>query len=159
MRFFIYTVIGIVAASIVAGFFIVGSPKEARLRKFDEERVNNLSLIQSEILNYWVQKGRLPENLDALIDNLRGVVVPKDPQTQEKYVYVIGEKKLTFSLCANFSTDLTYSNKLETQPKFPRPIYMSSDPYQGWEHGQGFICFERTIDPELYSTSKLEPKR
>jgi hypothetical protein len=154
MRYFIYFVIGVVAASIVAGFFIVDSPAETRLRKFDEQRINDLSFIQSEIINYWMKKERLPENLDVLIDNLRGIIIPKDPQTNERYVYEIkNSKNLMFSLCAIFSKDNSYT-PFQSGPKIPRPVYpLYADPgYQSWKHGIGYVCFERTIDPELYKS-------
>lgn len=160
MKVFIYIVIGIVAASIVGGFFIVGSPKEARLRKFDEERVNNLSFIQSEIINYWIRKGLLPEILDDLTNNnLSGVIIPRDPQTGKIYSYgkIRDEKGLTFSLCADFSTGSNL-HSFETHPQLPRDLHAPN-----WQHGVGYICFERTIDPELYRTPEFyrppAPKR
>lgn len=159
MRYFIFIIIGIIIATIFAGFFIVDSPAETRLRKFDEQRVNDLSFIQSEIINYWMKKERLPESLDVLIDDLRGVIIPKDPQTGERYIYEIYEtkdsKNLMFSLCAIFSKDNSYA-PFQGGLKIPRPVHpLYTDPhYQGWEHGEGKDCFKRTIDPGLYSASK-----
>lgn len=146
MRYFVYMVIGIVAAAVVAGFFIVGSPQEERLRRFDERRVQDLQFLQSEIINYWINKGRLPENLSLLEDDIRGVRIPKDPETDTDYLYTVKGLE-SFSLCANFA-----KTSLGQTAGKPAPVYPIGRYYgrQNWEHKAGLICFERTIDKELY---------
>ena len=151
MKYFVYTIIAIVAASIVAGFFIVGSPKEERLRRFDQQRVEHLQFLQSELVNYWINKERLPETLDVLNDDIRGIAVPTDPETGTAYAF---EKSgaLSFSLCATFARP---SLESETFAGRPKPV----EPYgygiqQNWQHDTGYTCFQRTIDKDLYKSLK-----
>lgn len=157
MKYFVYTVIGIVAVAIVAGFFIVGSPKEERLRRFDERRVQDLQNIQSEIINYWLSKEKLPENSGLLKDDIRGIAAPKDPETGAEYQYQV-KGALSFSLCANFARP-----SLGVSQNIPKLSYPVGLPGQGgyygdqnWKHDIGLVCFERTIDKDLY---KPQPKR
>lgn len=144
MTYFVYGIIGIVAASILAGFFVVGSPFEERVRRFDDKRLADLQFIQSEIINHWVSKEKLPANLSEIRDDIRGVSIPSDPETGGAYEYRV-VNNLTFSLCANFSRP-SRNAASETTPK---PL---GDPYyqENWMHGEGNHCFERTIDPDLY---------
>src|SRR3989344_1036136 len=102
MKLFIYAVISVVAISVIAGFFIVGSPKEERLRDIDERRVGNLQFLQSELINYWINKGKLPDKLSDLRDDIRGVAIPMDPETGVEYGYNIKNPE-SFSLCAVFA--------------------------------------------------------
>lgn len=128
-----------VALAVVGGFFIVGSPMQARLRLFDSQRVNDLQNIQNEVVNYWQRKSRLPESLSALHDDIRGFVPPVDPATKAPYEYAV-EGPLSFSLCATFAASSTIAEGgVESMP-FSGPFY----------HGPGRTCFTRTIDTDLY---------
>jgi len=144
---------------IVLGFFIMGSPQTQRLVRFDQEKVNDLSNIQWQIVNFYQQKERLPETLEELEDPLIGFIVPQDPQTEEEYGYVPAED-LTFQLCAEFNKE---SHGYEAEGK-PVVVVDRSSQYSGygfenenWTHGEGNTCFERTIDPERYPPTKAEP--
>ncbi|MBU6414629.1 hypothetical protein KGQ34_00050 [Patescibacteria group bacterium] len=151
MKIFIYSVIIIVAASIVAGFFIVGSPQTERMRRFDQQRVENLTILQSEIINYWIQKDYLPTSLNDLKNDITGFVPPSDPESNIPYNYRL-INKLSFELCANFKTTSKKQPQAATAP-IPAPYYEQN---QNWSHDIGHICFTRTIDPELYSTQKTK---
>lgn len=142
----------VVLASVIAGFFTAGSPLKARLYRFDERRINDLQILQNEIINYWIQKDKLPATLDDLKNNITGFEPPIDPAANSAYEYKIFGK-LNFELCADF--DLAASEFGAPQPTKPRGYY--GDPYgQNWSHDTGKTCFNRTIDPELYR--KAEPK-
>ena len=139
-----------VIVAVVIGFWLVGSPQQERLRRFDERRVQDLQILQSEIINYWMNKNFLPNNLSALKDDIRGFIPPKDPQTRKDYDYNVGNSQnLIFELCAHF----TLSNMNGTSEiSAPKPFY-SSDYYadqQNWRHDSGLVCFERKIDPDFY---------
>lgn len=143
---------------IIAGFFIVGTPKQQRDIRFDEQRVGDLQIIQSEILSYWVQKETLPPNLDALSNNITGYTAPIDPLTQEMYTYYI-KANLEFELCATFATDSEETSIARGITNIERayPIeYMGKN--DNWAHTKGNVCFTRTIDPDLYKNSPIYPK-
>jgi len=144
----------VVLASIIIGFFIVGTPVEQRKRKMDDQRIQDLQTVQMQIVDYWARKEELPKNLEALQDNISGFIVPTDPDTKKPYEYIIGDK-LNFKLCADFST----SDK-DFPPRGKEMIQYSS-PYgsfqQNWDHESGRICFDRNIDPELYNLEAKNP--
>ena len=154
MKYFIYTVIGIVTAAIIAGFFIVGSPKEERLRRFDQQRVEHLQFIQSEVLNYWMNKNQLPGQLSSLEDNIRGIRIPNDPETGAPYIYEI-ENSLTFSLCATFARPSLESEIISGKPRPIEPYPYGYGIQQNWQHDVGYTCFERTIDKDFYKPVKF----
>lgn len=138
--------------AIVSGFFIVGTPHDARLARFDTERTNDLSSIQWQIVNYWQSKEMLPETLAKLEDPISGFEAPTDPQTGEPYTY----KKtgtLTFTLCAVFSRESFRFGEENTARPSAELLK------ENWEHGTGEVCFEREIDPELYPVREPTPVR
>jgi len=136
--------------SIVAGFFIIGTPATQRNRRFDEQRVSDLQAIQNQITYHWTQKGSLPSNLTSLNDSISGFVASSDPETKAQYEFRV-TGTTTFELCANFKTVGPASNL-----NGPRTlVYSPNDPYsQSWSHKAEKTCFNRTIDPELY---KVQP--
>ena len=139
-KVFAYAASLIMIAAVVGGFFLVGSPKEERARKFDDQRVQHLQLIQSEIINYWIKKAALPKTLGELDDPIRGVAISKDPESGAEYIYEVVDKE-NFKLCATFNL----------------PIYAPENIYYGnenWAHGTGQTCFDRKIDKDLYKPEK-----
>lgn len=141
----------VVVLSVVLGFFIVGTPLEQRQRRFDDQRVQDLQMLQSQIVNYWTQKQALPAKLSDLNDSISGFMAPKDPASKADYGYNVKDK-LSFELCAGF---ITQSENLNSLGPKVRPLngYNPGDPYsQSWSHSAGNTCFSRTIDPELYKT-------
>ncbi len=151
MKYFIYTIISIVTISVLAGFFIIGSPREERSRRFDQQRVENLQFLQSEIVNYWVNKSKLPATLSLLKDDLRGISIPTDPENAGlAYDYKIAGP-LKFQLCANFNLpSLSGSYTNEGRPMPVDPYYAG----QNWSHDAGRVCFDRTIDTDFYKPVK-----
>lgn len=135
----------VVLVAIIWGFIIIGSPGNERLRKFDEQRVNDLRTISGEILNIvrdWrgypagqpdTLERELPPTLDEVV-RLARYTRPNivDPQTDEEYGYTVtGET--TYQLCATFS--------------FPRT--QQYDVF--WDHPAGAHCYEfDALEPEGY---------
>lgn len=135
----------VVLGSVVAGFFIVGTPFEQRDRRFDEQRVQNLQEIQSQILNYWMQKSTVPSQIALLNDSISGFIVPTDPKTKQNYEYRMVDQ-YSFELCADFAT---FSND-KTTPITNMYKYPDDSLNQNWTHRAERTCFSRKIDPELY---------
>src|SRR3989304_8038914 len=63
-------------AAVVCGFIQVGSPAAQRARDRDATRVNDLTNIQYQIVNFWTAKQRLPSTLTELEDPISGFRVP-----------------------------------------------------------------------------------
>ncbi len=147
MKWFVRVVVVAGAFFIVFGFFNAGSPFAERMRRFDQRRVQDLQMIQSEVINYWQAKEILPQTLDQLRDDIRGFIPPRDPETGEPYEYrVVGA--LQFELCADFKT----SNKENQSPGRPKVIpLIYPEPYsESWLHEAEETCWMKTIDPELF---------
>jgi hypothetical protein len=136
----------LVFLSVIAGFFIVGTPAQARLARFDAQKINDLQGIQSQIVNYWQSKHKLPILLSDLQDPLIGFVPPSDPQTTTPYEYKSTDP-LSFELCATFNSNGSALGG-GSMPMPARPYGLSSTD-QNWQHPAGHVCFTRTIDPQL----------
>lgn len=147
-------IITVVAAAVLWGLWVIGSPEKARMRRFDDLRVQHLQQLQSELVSFWQDKERLPDELSEIKDDLRGVAIPVDPETGTAYEY---EKKGSeqFTLCATFS--LSSEERRLHDKELSYPYYGAYGPYireQNWEHEAGRSCFERTIDKDRYLKDK-----
>lgn len=148
---FAIAVSAIILVAVIGAFFIVGSPAAARLMQFDQQKISDLQSIQSQIVYYWQRKEVLPGSLSDLNDPISGYKVPSDPQTNVAYEYSIkNAAALSFELCAAFNkpSPQSPSYKLGSSP------YIGNGLDQNWEHNTGRVCFERTIDKQLYPPVK-----
>jgi hypothetical protein len=153
-----------VLVAIVMGFIAVGSPSTQRSLRFDSQRINDLSNIQYQVVNYWQAKQKLPAALTDLNDSISGFIVPADPDTKAAYEYdvkAVASVKgipsgLTFELCATFnlaSQDTSgrgaygLGGGMTVPISYPAPVGAVND---SWAHTAGHVCFERTIDPQKY---------
>jgi len=136
----------LILVAVVGSFFIIGSPATARLIQYDQQRMSDLTGIQSGILNYWQSKEKLPSSLADLNDSISGYTAPNDPETGIPYEYSVKDvTNLTFELCAVFSKE----GKSDPNSTVPAPI--SKNLYsQSWDHSAGRVCFQRTIDKQFY---------
>ncbi len=137
----------VIVAAIIASMFVVGSPAKQRDARIDQNRVSDLQMIQSSLIDYWRDKEALPENLAALEDDIIGYRNPADPESGEAYEYMLtGE--LTFQLCATFTTESDGTGQdVYAVPMMYDFGYMGGD-FDVWSHGEGRVCFDRTIDPD-----------
>jgi len=146
---FKWTVMAIVAAVIVYGFVLAGSPQNQRLVRLDDQKVSHLQMIQDRLIYYWQQKGGLPTSLSELEDPISGFTAPTDPQTGQQYEYQRTGAK-NFQLCASFNL----FNSIGDRTSIVRPDY----PYAhgNWFHGAGRACFDRSIDESLYPVKPIK---
>ncbi len=135
----------VVVVSIISGFFIMGSPAQVRLMRFDDQKVSDLQNIQSQVVSYWQAKQRLPENSHELVDELSYFTLPKDPQSGQDYGYRITKAPYSFEVCAEFNLD---SDTRSTDATIAR--HVGGAEAETWKHTAGQNCFERTIDPDKY---------
>ncbi len=157
MRLFAWAVIVVVAAGIVGGFFIAGSPFAERLRRFDERRVQDLQNIQWQAISFWQGKNRLPNSLDELRDDISGFRAPVDPETGAAYEYRV-TGALSFELCANFQVVNKTSERMAKSVPAERMTTAVPVEFGGigenWDHNAGRQCFSRTIDSEIYKIKR-----
>jgi len=143
--------LGLVLISIVLGFVVIGSPADQRAYRLDNQRISDLQGIQWQIVNYWQQKGVMPENFEDFNDSLKNTNLPVDPETGEDYTYN-RKSNLSFDLCAEFRRDSAHMTPISYSMMGPR--YEAYDMMmlegENWQHPAGMHCFERSIDPELY---------
>jgi hypothetical protein len=123
----------IVAAAVVWGFALVGSPATTRHQRFDQQRLDDLQTIVREIQSLCRDpdikhelKRPLPETLDDLSALARHERINlTDPETGQRYVYSVKDGT-TYELCTTFSLE------------------RDSDVQVFWNHPSGTHCF--TVD-------------
>lgn len=130
---------------IISSFFVFGSPMTVRKQRMDDRRVSDLQSIQWQLINYWQQKGSLPATLADVTDPISGFYVPVDPETGKTYAYEKTNAR-AFKLCADFSLE----NSSATTEAGSTVMYPKDAVNEGWKHGAGTVCFDRTIDQDLY---------
>lgn len=146
----------LVLLTIGAGFFIMGSPSQIRMYRFDDQKVEHMSSIQWQLVNYFQQKEKLPASLQELADPISGYALPVDPQTGAPYTYRVVEGT-TFEICATFNAPTQPGSMYGRGSSVMRPADPILGPTSGedlndatWHHDAGEKCFTRTIDPERY---------
>jgi len=140
----------LVLGSIIAGFSVLGTPGSQRMYRLDGQKVSDLQEIQWQVINYWQQKGVVPDSLDQLRDPISGFLIPVDSESGESYGY----KKtgdLSFELCAVFNKISQGANKFNSRIAPPNSMLKSEE---NWAHDVGLECFSRTIDRDLYPVRK-----
>jgi hypothetical protein len=133
---------GVVSAAVlvvvIAGLIVAGSPNQERMRRADQERVNDLQMISSSIQGYMYDNSVLPESLVELARS-PNVYLQRvnDPETGAPYIYTPGVDG-HYQLCATFETD---SDSGPDQPAIPQPTGF-------WAHGVGERCFALEAKPD-----------
>jgi hypothetical protein len=117
----------VIGAAVAAGVRMMGSPGEARERRMDARRVDDLRVIAGSVETYRTRRGDLPASIEALETGLAVTIGHVDPETGAPYEYrVLAPDR--YELCAVFATALA-----------PEAPYAD----QSWIHGAGRACFER----------------
>ena len=123
----------VVIGAIVWGVAVVGTPRTARLQRFDQQRVQDLQTIFREVQALCHDpdiKDRLKRPLPATLDELALLARTErinltDPETSQRYEYTV-TGQTTYELCATFS------------------LQRDSDLQVFWNHPTGRYCF--TVD-------------
>ncbi len=134
-------VIVVALAAIVGSLFIIDSPAVARMKGYDQQRVNDLGQIDSMIINDYQNNGKLPDSLSA--DKYKNI---NDPETQKSYQYSIKGPK-SYELCANFSLDVSKDNKGYNNGYMTAPIDFRGEDW--FYHKAGYQCFTKNISDNL----------
>lgn len=127
----------VVMFAIVWGFILAGSPANRRLERLDEQRLQDLQTVASEIQSMVAYtdgrkelKEPLPKTLDEAVRRARGARLnSRDPATGQPYRYTI-KSETTYELCARFTRR------------------RESDYRVFWNHPAGEHCFTiNVLDP------------
>lgn len=163
----LFTILGFISGLLFLGlivwsFVIMGSPKMQRAWRLDNQRITDLQNIQYQVINYYQQKEKLPENITDLSNPISNYTLPNDPEFQKGYTYEylpIDKDKLTFELCATFTTKIPEGfneTNYNNGPMMAELDVKRSAAYPGggvnesWKHEVGRTCFSRTIDKDIY---------
>ena len=79
----------VVIAAILIGILLIGSPLDERLRRLDQQRINDLRMLSNILSQSYTVEGRLPDELAELVNGLQLSRVPTDPETQAQYGYAV----------------------------------------------------------------------
>lgn len=116
----------LVVGAIGGGFYIMGSPSDARTQRLDERRLQDLRAISTWVDVYWSRHSRLPESLDELGAQSGMVEQIRDPVSRVQYEYsATGPKQ--YRLCALFARN-------------------STDTANFWSHSAGRQCFDIVVN-------------
>lgn len=152
LRLFVGAVSLAVAATVIGGLYLVGSPNTERMRQFDGQRLSHVQTIAADADSFFGIYGRPPGSLAELSSNENYFGKPSgyyleqaiDPATKEPYAYRVVSDKV-YELCAVF--ELT-SDQVEPGKPYPAyPMTESMRPYpsggsvQDWSHPAGRYCF------------------
>lgn len=132
-RIFKIAVLVFVAVVIAIGLYFAGSPREARLKKFDRQKISDLQSLSHFIDIYYRKNEKLPNNLEDLKQNKPNLDIT-DPQTDNKYKYEKIDKR-NYKLCADFNKDQTDVKRYYPAPKSG----------ENWDYNQGESCFELKV--------------
>jgi hypothetical protein len=148
-RTFAYTADSFAVVLTIAGLMVAGPPSGARLASLDLRRLRDLESIQTSVVDYWKNKGELPDSLDQLKDDIAGYSPEREPEDGRSYGYR-KTAPTSFELCANFALkDFNAMKRLDPW----RPWSTTSTV---WNHEAGHYCFERTIDPARFPVKKSQ---
>ena len=144
-KFAVAGLIGVVAAVIVAGFWVAGSPMRARLLAQDDLRVRDLRTITQRVEQYYLNKGNLPESLDACdINPATSISQKTDRVTGMPYVYRVQDG-------THFQLGATFALPSESGKSGMNEGRQSDEGF--WVHKAGAYLF--TIDVEQESSRRL----
>ncbi|MFA5651786.1 MAG: DUF5671 domain-containing protein [Candidatus Paceibacterota bacterium] len=147
----------VILSAVIYGIVIIGSPAKQKAKQLDDQRVNDLNNIQSQIVySQWQNKGTVPTSLEALKDPISGFTLPTDPETQANYGYKKISKN-SFQLCADFKTVATTTLNSITGKRVSTPYPYGSD-NENWFHKATTTCFIRVIDEKLYPIGGVNNK-
>ncbi|MFH0873625.1 MAG: hypothetical protein V1846_02155 [Candidatus Komeilibacteria bacterium] len=137
-----WVAIAVVAAAIVGGFMLSGSPQQARKTNLDDSRVSSLSQINTAINLFYDNKKVLPQLLSELQQQpVYYVSMITDPVTAVPFEYKI-TGATTYDLCATFDLASDQSSNLPVDPYYNGSTF--------WQHPAGNYCYHL----EVYSANK-----
>lgn len=118
----------VVAATVIAAVWVIGSPSAQREVRIDQHRVHDLQQVAQLLELYQRRHGRLPPDLETLARQPGQRVAIADPVDGAPYVYEAADAR-RYRLCARFATDTARTRDTAIPDE--------------WSHGAGRHCFDR----------------
>ncbi|MFA6307716.1 MAG: DUF5671 domain-containing protein [Patescibacteria group bacterium] len=133
---FAWASIVVVTVVFIASWFTVDSPAETRSKKIDTEVINNLSEINSAIVNYFTLNDTMPSDLSVLMTTDSGYRLTeqaiKQPSGDKYYDYQVTSDN-EYKICADFLT----SNLNDDSDMY----YFNNE----YKHDKGYQCFSQNV--------------
>jgi hypothetical protein len=121
----------VVAVAIASGLWGAGAPSDARARRLDQERLDDLRLIAFAIDRHVHDHGALPSSLGQLEERSEWTLRVADPETQAPYGFHAIDDS-TYELCARY--------RFATDKRAELPVE------RRWVHPAGEYCHRLNID-------------
>lgn len=125
----------VVAVTVIAAIWVMGSPAAQREAKLDSRRVDDLNHIVQVVDHYVEVNGALPPDLATLAHQPGQRLSITDPVDGSAYGYEVTGAR-TYRLCAVFVTDTAQT-----------PAWGGAWNPDDWNHDAGRQCFERKAKP------------
>lgn len=144
-RVFVGCVVAMVAAAVVGGLYLAGSPRSVRSQNFDNQRLNDLQQISNAIDAYFDTTNAVPTNLHDVTSSGKmqyAVNSFNDPETKVPYEYRVTGGS-TYELCAMFALPTQKNAADGPAPSMPMraPEPYGAIPQVDWTHSAGRHCF------------------
>lgn len=129
-RIIVGAVSAVVVTVVIIGFVQIDSPGVARMRRFDDRRIEDLQALQLTIEWYWNEHDSLPQSLEAALSQRKITSGLADPMSDKPYEYTVLDSN-TYEICAEFQL-------ATSEPNYGAPGF--------WYHGAGRECFKRKAE-------------
>lgn len=136
-RIFVIASTLLVVAVVLVGIYLTGSPRQARMRSLDRQRVEALTQLSAAINAYRYDHNALPPSLDEAARAEVGIAPANlvDPENGAPYEYRTTGAE-TYELCARFDGPAAADDDVR------------------WRHGPGRACFAFTAPPRPSSVKE-----
>ena len=161
-KIFGWVVAVVILVAIIMGFIVSGSPSKERQRRFDQQRISDLSSITNCVKGYATKYKRLPNSLSELGKSASYAYCAgkKDPKTKKAYEYRVISSSVTkglvregkFELCADFSLK---AENGESGKGIGNYYYTRNNAYRWKNHSAGHNCQQITV--KLGDTKRVLP--
>jgi len=141
-RIFVIASTLLVVSVVMVGIYLSGSPRQARIRSLDRQRVEALTQLSEAITAYRYDHNALPPSLDEAARTEPGIGPANlvDPESGAPYEYRTTGAD-TYELCARFEGPAAADDDVR------------------WRHGVGRRCFEFTtpkpVQPPVLTPGKV----
>lgn len=120
----------------IGGFLLIGSPRQARMREYDRQRVDRALQLHGTIADVFRRDGVLPDDLTALEPTLG-----EDPETGAPFGYErLADDR--YRLCVTFALEAPTPVLPPGVPaaRVPKPYGGTSGEQVWYQHGSGEEC-------------------